>query len=49
LILGKLVIANRKRKFAELAERGFTVGEVRGPEPVLDRDDPVLATPLGLS
>ena len=45
----KLVIASRRRELAEFAEKGFTDGEAREPEPVLDRDDPVLATPLGLS
>ena len=46
MILGKLVIADRKREFTE---KDFTDGEAREPEPVLDRDDPVLATTLGLS
>ncbi len=45
----KLLVASRKRELAEFAEKGFTDGEAREPEPVLDRDDPVLATPLGLS
>jgi len=45
----KLVIASRKRELAQFTEKDFTDGEARGPEPVLDRNDPVLATTLGLS
>jgi len=33
----QLVIVNRKREFAEFAEKGFTVGETGDPEPALKR------------
>lgn len=38
----KLVIVNRKREFAEFAERGFSVGEAGDPEPALAKYDRVL-------
>ena len=31
----QLVIVNRKREFAEFAEKGFSVGEAGDPEPAL--------------
>ena len=33
----QLVIVNRKREFAEFAEKGFSVGEAGDPEPALKR------------